>query len=48
MRKPSRELAWAFARHTLTQCLLAVGLVDADWSAFYRLFSQRRVNIPLL
>jgi DDE superfamily endonuclease len=27
-----------FARRTITQALLALGLTDADWSAFYRLF----------
>lgn len=39
---------WTFARHTLTQCLLALGLIDADWTAFYRLFSHRRMSIPTL
>lgn len=33
---------FAFARHTVTQGLLALGLTDADWSAWYRLFSQPR------
>lgn len=32
----------AFARHTLTQLLLALGLTDADWTAWYRLFSRER------
>src|SRR5438270_11116803 len=32
------------ARHTLTPLLLALGLVDADWSAFYRLFSHARLD----
>jgi DDE superfamily endonuclease len=36
------------ARHTLTQVLLALGLVDADWTAFYRLFSQPRLDYGLL
>jgi hypothetical protein len=27
-----------FARRTVTQALLALGLTDSDWSAFYRLF----------
>lgn len=31
-----------FARHTVTQGLLALGLTDADWSGWYRLFSRRR------
>jgi hypothetical protein len=36
------------ARHTLTQVLLALGLVDADWSAFYRLFSMPRLDYGVL
>lgn len=36
------------ARHTLTQALLALGLVDADWSAFYRLFSHARLDYDVL
>jgi len=35
---------FAFARHTVTQGLLALGLTDADWSAFYRLFSRSRYD----
>jgi hypothetical protein len=35
---------FAFARHTVTQGLLALGLAEADWSAFYRLFSRRRYD----
>jgi len=35
---------FAFARHTVTQGLLALGLTDADWSAFYRLFSRCRYD----
>jgi hypothetical protein len=31
-----------FARHTVTQGLLALGLTDGDWSAWYRLFSRGR------
>lgn len=31
-----------FARHTVTQGLLALGITDGDWSAWYRLFSQKR------
>lgn len=30
---------FCFARRTVTQALAALGLTDADWSAFYRLFS---------
>ncbi len=33
---------FVFARHTVTQELLALGLTDADWSAWYRLFSRKR------
>ncbi|HEX9117916.1 MAG TPA: hypothetical protein VGA61_17745 [Anaerolineae bacterium] len=33
---------FAFARHTVTQCLLTLGLAEADWSAWYRLFSRPR------
>jgi len=33
---------FVFARHTVTQELLALGLTDADWSAWYRLFSRNR------
>lgn len=33
---------FSFARHTVTQALLALGLTDADWSAWYRLFSRER------
>jgi hypothetical protein len=29
---------FSFARHTITQALVALGLVEDDWSAFYRLF----------
>jgi hypothetical protein len=31
-----------FARHTLTQMLLTLGITDQDWSAWYRVFSQGR------
>jgi len=31
-----------FARHTVTQLLLSLGLNGADWSAWYRLFSAGR------
>jgi hypothetical protein len=43
-----RALVWArlgtLSRPTMTQLLLTLGLVDADWSAFYRLFSRARVD----
>lgn len=35
---------FSFARHTVTQALLALGLTDADWSAWYRLFSRARFD----
>ena len=31
-----------FARHTVTQGLLALGITEGDWSAWYRLFSHKR------
>ena len=31
-----------FARHTITQLLMGVGLTDLDWSSWYRLFSHSR------
>ncbi len=31
-----------FGRHTITQDLMALGLTDADWSGWYRLFSRGR------
>ncbi len=33
---------FVFARHTITQLLMALGLVEQDWSAMYRVFSQGR------
>jgi hypothetical protein len=33
---------FVFARHTLTQSLWALGVMDGDWSAWYRLFSRPR------
>jgi hypothetical protein len=33
---------FSFARHTVTQGLLAIGITEGDWSAFYRLFSRVR------
>lgn len=35
---------FVFARHTVTQGLLALGLNDADWTAWYRLFSRERFD----
>ena len=31
-----------FGRHTITQGLMALGILDGDWSAWYRLFSRKR------
>ena len=33
---------FAFARHTLSQLLLTLGVTEQDWSAWYRLFSAPR------
>jgi hypothetical protein len=35
---------FAFARHTVTQLLLALGLTDDDGSAWYRLVSTPRLD----
>jgi len=35
-------------RPTITGLLLALGLTDADWSAFYRLFSRDRLDYDIL
>ncbi len=35
---------FGFARHTVTQGLLALGLTDGDWSPWYRLFSRKRFD----
>lgn len=35
---------FAFGRHTITQLLLTLGIIDEDWSAWYRLFSQQRFD----
>jgi hypothetical protein len=35
---------FTFARHTVTQGLLSLGLTDADWTAWYRLFSRQRFD----
>jgi hypothetical protein len=36
---------FAFARHTTTQLLLALGLPHVDWSGFYRLWSRPRFRV---
>jgi hypothetical protein len=38
----------AFARHTLSQVLLVLGVTEQDWSAWYRLFSVPRVDLEAL
>jgi hypothetical protein len=35
---------FAFARHTVTQLLVALGQTEQDWSAWYRLFSVPRLD----
>ena len=35
---------FTFGRHTVTQGLLALGITDGDWSAWYRLFSRPRFD----
>lgn len=35
---------FAFGRHTITQLLLTLGLVEEDWSGWYRLFSEKRFD----
>lgn len=39
---------FAFARHTISQLLLALGVTGQDWSAWYRLFSVPRVDLEAL
>ena len=33
---------FTLGRHTITQQLMSLGLVEEDWSAWYRLFSEKR------
>ena len=33
---------FVFARHTVTQLLMSLGMTEQDWSAWYRLFSHGR------
>lgn len=35
---------FVFARHTVTQLLMSLGHTEQDWSAWYRLFSQKRFD----
>jgi hypothetical protein len=39
---------FAFARHTVTQLLVALGQTEHDWSAWYRLFSVPRLDYEKL
>jgi DDE superfamily endonuclease len=39
---------FCFARRTVTQALIALGLTDHDWSAFYRLFAEGRIDYEIL
>jgi len=39
---------FTFARHTVTQGILALGETENDWSAWYRLFSQERFDYEAL
>ena len=39
---------FSFARHTVTQGMLAIGVTEGDWSAWYRLFSQPRYDEEIL
>jgi hypothetical protein len=41
-------MVFCFGRHTITQMLLTLGLVDTDWSAMYRLFSRKRFEVSVL
>jgi hypothetical protein len=49
--RPFHRAAWlllselfTFARHTVTQGLVALGETEWDWSAWYRLFSHKRFD----
>jgi hypothetical protein len=39
---------FSFARRTITQALVALGLTEYDWSAFYRLFGTPRIDYEAL
>jgi hypothetical protein len=39
---------FAFAKRTITQALIALGLTEHDWSSFYRLFGHRRIDYEQL
>jgi hypothetical protein len=38
----------ALGRHTLSQILVALGVADADWTAWYRLFNRGRLDVGRL
>ena len=38
----------ALGRHTVTRVLAALGLVEVDWTAFYRLFAHDRIDYDTL
>jgi hypothetical protein len=53
--RPYQRAVWlflselfTFARHTVTQGLLALGETEWDWSAWYRLFSKKRFDYSKL
>jgi hypothetical protein len=53
--RPFLRAAWlllselfTFARHTVTQELMALGETENDWSAWYRLFSHKRFDYEKL
>lgn len=35
---------FSFARRTVTQALVALGLTEHDWTAYYRLFNEPRID----
>jgi len=35
---------FVFARHTVTQLIMSLGMTEQDWSGWYRLFSHKRFN----
>lgn len=39
---------FSFARRTVTQALVSLGLTECDWSAFYRLFNEPRIDYEKL
>ena len=39
---------FTFARHTVTQLLMSLGLTAQEWSAWYRLFSRQRIAVDVL